>query len=229
MSQEETVSALELPVPEDEPYEASIARTEDLQDGSDPLLELFEQDEPTSPVPGTGGGGVGGIPHEPKTTGSTTKSKRHRSITDLRIAVHGKTPGCGGCSEGTYSHTPECRKRFNDILDSQEPSRTRKKMEGDKDFMALTSPITGQELREQTLEQGTDAVAAIYLQAIEEGHGDEKLLAEKLGMVMQEASRPKRVKTQNKRKWFVEYCCSENGACCRVLTCTKDFRTWFLV
>ena len=82
--------------------------------------------------------------------------------------------------------------------------------------MALTSPITGQELREQTLEQGADAVAAIYLQAIEEGHGDEKLLAEKLGMVMQEASRPKRVKTQNKRKWFVEYCCSENSACCRV-------------
>ena len=45
---------------------------------------------------------------------------------------------------------------------------------------------------------------------------DEKLLAEKLGMVMQEASKPKRVKTQNKRKWFVEYCCSENSACCRV-------------
>ena len=39
-----------------------LLRTEDLQDGSDPLLELFEEDEPTSPVPGTGGGGVGGIP-----------------------------------------------------------------------------------------------------------------------------------------------------------------------
>ena len=151
-------------------------------------------------------GELEGFRNEPKTTGSTTKSKRHRSITDLRIAVHGKTPGCGGCSEGTYSHTPECRKRFNDILDSQEPSRTRKKMEGDKDFMALTSPITGQELREQTLEQGTDAVAAIYLQAIEEGHGDEKLLGRKArGWSCKKLPDPNesRLKTKENGSWSI--------------------------
>ena len=35
--------------------------------------------------------------------------KRNRSITILRIGIHGPTPKCNGCREGSYNHTKECR------------------------------------------------------------------------------------------------------------------------
>ena len=47
--------------------------------------------------------------------------KRNRAITVLRIGVHGRTRHCLECSEGTYSHTKECRDRFNKLIDLCEP------------------------------------------------------------------------------------------------------------
>ena len=42
---------------------------------------------------------------------------RNRSITMLRIAAHGPTPKCQGCKEGSYAHSPDCRERFNRLID----------------------------------------------------------------------------------------------------------------
>ena len=47
--------------------------------------------------------------------------KRNRSITTLRIGIHGPTPKCNGCREGSYNHTKECRIRFNQLIDICEP------------------------------------------------------------------------------------------------------------
>ena len=47
--------------------------------------------------------------------------KRSRSITPMRTNIYGVTPKCDGCKYGTYSHTQECRARFNDLLDNAEP------------------------------------------------------------------------------------------------------------
>ena len=55
----------------------------------------------------------------PETPGGT--QTRNRAITKLRIAVHGKTPKCIDCIEGSYNHNEECRKRFSEVLDFHEP------------------------------------------------------------------------------------------------------------
>eukprot|EP00435_Cladocopium_sp_Y103_P068674 s1190_g32.t1 len=199
--------------PEVEEYEYEPSLADDvgqLERELDPLSEFLDpghgEDSPAS--------SAGAKPKVDESAKSKIKSRRHRSITDIRIAVYGKTPGCGGCSEGTYSHTPECRKRFDELLDEMEPAKVAKKS-GD-DHLALTSPITGRALQETDLERGHDAVAAIYLQAIEEGFGDESILASKLGMVMQNMSEPKTKRPNVKKKWFVEYCCTESSSCCIV-------------
>ena len=64
--------------------------------------------------------------------------------------------------------------------------------------------------------RGHGVVVSTYLQAIEEGYGDEHALATKLGMVMQNAAGPKSPKAKGKRKWFVEFCCSDNNSYCQV-------------
>ena len=46
---------------------------------------------------------------------------RNRSITKRRIHRFGPTEHCDGCLNGTYGHAPECRQRFNRILDASEP------------------------------------------------------------------------------------------------------------
>lgn len=46
---------------------------------------------------------------------------RNRSITKRRLAQYGITDHCDGCINGTYSHTPACRTRFNTLLDTAEP------------------------------------------------------------------------------------------------------------
>ena len=48
--------------------------------------------------------------------------KRNRSITALRIAIHGATPKCQGCKEGSYSHSKMCRDRFNGLIEICEPA-----------------------------------------------------------------------------------------------------------
>ena len=52
---------------------------------------------------------------------SSGPKTRNRAITMLRIGIHGRTPKCFGCKEGTYDHTQECRDRFNMLLDTCEP------------------------------------------------------------------------------------------------------------
>ena len=66
------------------------------------------------------------------------------------------------------------------------------------------------------LERGQDAVSSIYLDAIDLGF-DEEELSVKLGMISK-SNMPsqKKMKKPKKKKWFVEYCCSENSACSRV-------------
>ena len=59
-----------------------------------------------------------GIPptsDEPGGLGDVRDAARNIAITKLRIAVHGKTPRCSGCSFGTYNHNTACRKRFNEF------------------------------------------------------------------------------------------------------------------
>ena len=52
---------------------------------------------------------------------SVPMAKRHRAITRLRIAVHGKSPKCDGCKTGSYNHSPSCREHFDALLDFHEP------------------------------------------------------------------------------------------------------------
>ena len=49
------------------------------------------------------------------------KRPRRRAITKLRIFAYGKTKKCEGCRTGVFSHTDECRERFNKLLDMHEP------------------------------------------------------------------------------------------------------------
>ena len=59
----------------------------------------------------------------PKDEGRTPNPKRRkRSITTIRIGIHGPTPKCFGCKEGTYNHAQTCRDRFNELIDTCEPS-----------------------------------------------------------------------------------------------------------
>ena len=75
---------------------------------------------PLTPVPPT----PGRAPNTPgRTAGDSdgSKSLRNQAITKLRIAIHGKTPKCPGCSYGSYNHNAACRNRFNELLDFHEP------------------------------------------------------------------------------------------------------------
>lgn len=153
---------------------------------------------------------------------------RRRKITELRIASYGKTPGCEGCRTGiSTAHTQACRDRFDELLEG-EPVRRRKTAEpkpakddapatvGGVDMFALTTPATGREVRQSDLEQGQEVITSIYMQAIDEGHGNEESLTSKLAMLMQTKPTPKPPKNKQGKKWFVEFCCSEGSACCRV-------------
>lgn len=130
----------------------------------------------------------------------------------MRIATYGKTLGCDGCSFGTYHHSEVCRERFDSILDEQEPLAKRK-----PDSLALTSPITGRALKEHDIEQGHEVAASIYLQSLDDGLGDEKVLSSKLAHAMSSAVQQKTPKQKKlKGRWFVEFCCAERSSCCRV-------------
>ena len=58
---------------------------------------------------------------------------RNRATAKLRIAVHGKSPACFGRGCGSYNHTVECRKRFNELLDFHEPLPDPAKTEMDEE------------------------------------------------------------------------------------------------
>ena len=50
-----------------------------------------------------------------------TAGPRNRSITKRRIIHYGPTEFCDGCLRGTYSHSLDCRGRFNKLLNESEP------------------------------------------------------------------------------------------------------------
>ena len=168
--------------------------------------------------------GVGGHPGAESSKPPPFSGKRNRAITSLRIATWGKSPGCEGCSNGTYTHSKSCRDRFNELLNSCEPLTEPKRHEPpsakdeSKDHLGLVAPISGSKLNANLaeLERGQDAVASIYLDAIDLGF-DEEELSVKLGMILKSYTpSQKKTKKPKKKKWFVEYCCSENSACSRV-------------
>ena len=64
---------------------------------------------------------VGGHPGAESSKPRPFSGKRNRAITSLRIATWGKSLGCEGCSNGTYTHSKSCRDRFNKLLNSCEP------------------------------------------------------------------------------------------------------------
>lgn len=199
---ETVLGEIERPMPDDVSYEPPCADEDEPARALDPFPDLAELPGGGAQVPGAGA------------SSGQAKAKRNRSITDLRIAAHGKTPGRGGCSEGAYSHTKECRDRFDSLLGEAEPVRTTK-VKG-KDHLGLTRPSRERSCGIGNFRRGHGGVVSTYLQAIEEGYGDEHALATKLGMVMQNAAGPKSPKAKGKRKWFVEFCCSDNNSYCQV-------------
>ena len=197
-----------------EGYSPSIA-SHDLNDKD--CKEFWDSVGRDDPAPGAGG-----------PTAEKPKPRRNRPITPLRIAIYGKTPGCDGCKEGTYSHSGECRSRFNKLLDEVEPPRARGKdaeeevpkavetTAAEEDFFGLSTPVTGKELSAMELEVGPEVVASIYLKELDEGRGTEEELSAKLANVLHSCTQPPKKKKKGSKKWFVEFCCSVNSACCRV-------------
>ena len=217
-SRDDSVLALEKSMPDDIEYEPSILEdSQDVGDPEDPHIfsDGEKGEEPAIEKP---------VDSEPKT--------RRRKITTLRIAAYGKTPGCEGCrTEVHLHHTKECRDRFDALLEA-EPIRRRTSATAsgsakvdthatvggvESDLFGLTAPATGREVRQSDLERGQDVVTSIYMQAIDEGLGEEETLTEKLAMIMQSHSQVKPPKKMKKgSKWFVEFCCSDASACSRV-------------
>ena len=74
-----------------------------------PMLKSILPENPQQPAPA--------LDDEP----DSIEEPRNRSITRRRLAQYGPTDLCDGCLLGTYSHSPECRSRFNKLLDSAEP------------------------------------------------------------------------------------------------------------
>ena len=210
------VAFKELEMEDDDFYEPSIAPSIKSEPDDLDCREFWETLGEDGPAPGAG-----------IRTEGEPKPRRNRPITPLRIAVWGKTPACDGCKEGTYAHSKDCRDRFNKLLDEAEPSRIRGKARdlepeapgkpaAEGDFFGLSTPVTGKELAETELEVGSEVVAAIYLRELDQGTGTEEELAAKLSAVMHTCVQPPERKPKSAKKWFVEFCCSENSACCRI-------------
>ena len=112
-------SAFEEPIPEplDDEYEPTTP-AESVADPDQIREEKGEvEGKPVEAYPAPGAG---------SSPSGRPKLKRHRAITTLRIAVHGKTPGCDGCREGTYDHSQACRTRFDSLLNEWSRSRSAK-------------------------------------------------------------------------------------------------------
>ena len=164
---------------------------------------------------------------------------RNRNITAIRLAIHGPSKGCQACKDGTYSHTQECRARFNELLDTSEPKKsTRSKPilcedlpsdarescpEGDDledaaDISGLISTATGSFVSKHSndIERGNEVVAGVLVECLENGDGIESQLAERFHSVCQSLVAPTKNKSDNPKEWFVEFCCSSTSSCCLV-------------
>lgn len=206
------------------------------------------------PAPGAGDGGASKAKAS-ETLAPDSKSKessskpRSRAITKLRVAVHGPTKGCQACKEGLYSHTKECRERFNALLDEQEPKivghgakdLTEAPIDGEteplvggvepaeqvevleddhedsNDVAGLINIAHGSQIsrESQELEKGKEVVAAILIDAAEEGE-DEENLSFRYQEVCSRTPVTKPSKMKHQKEWFVEFCCASSSSCCTV-------------
>ncbi|CAL1164086.1 unnamed protein product [Cladocopium goreaui] len=133
-------------------------------------------------------------------------SKRNRSITLIRIGIHGPTKGCHAFESGGYQHIKDCRDRFNRLIDETEPAEPKKSppdepkefdepgddeyepsiagddLEDSKDIMGLINVAKGPSFEVQTrgLERGNEVVAGILIDSLDRGDHNEESLALKL-------------------------------------------------
>ena len=158
---------------------------------------------------------------------------RNRAITRLRIAVHGKSPKCFGCRYGSYNHTVECRKRFNDLLDFHEPLPDPTKTERDEEdayvppeeseVPAFTPPPAPGERTEESA-HGLMACAEILtdpdiVQEIPMTDDQVQTRFEELPQCVTFGlpAKEKRAKVLNSSgSIFIEFCCSANSQIRRV-------------
>ena len=171
-------------------------------------------------------------------------SKRNRSITLIRIGIHGPTKGCHACESGGYQHIKDCRDRFNRLIDETEPAEPKKSppdepkefdepgddeyepsiagddLEDSKDIMGLINVAKGPSFEVQTrgLERGNEVVAGILIDSLDRGDHNEESLALKLQTACAALTQPRHVHKPESRstEWFVEFCCSETSSCGKV-------------
>ena len=173
----------------------------------------------------------------------TQTVKRHRSITKLRIATHGKTPKCEGCKSGSYNHSPACRKRFDELLDLHEPltkltaAETAEDEEFEQDYRpppepeppAFTGPGSG---GSGTVESSSGLTACVDLLLSPCGGVVDEGLAQRLfSSLPQEsafalpAATRRELEKESVGACVVEFCCSPDSNLRRV---TKEFGVEYL-
>ena len=190
-----------------------------------------------------GGSGPEGLESAEKT--------RNRTITKVRVAVHGPTKGCHACRSETNDHTPICRERFNKLLDRLEPLHEADSGKGSSskapiaeepkesfsyeppgelaeegfvddledptDVAGLINIASGDQIRKSSagLERGSEVVAAILMEAIEQGENEEEL-SRQFSSICKEVTSVSKTKTKPQVEWFVEFCCSSTSPCSTV-------------
>ena len=117
----------------------------------------------------------------------------------------------GSTNSWTRSSDPRVRRK-----DAEEEVPEAVETTVEEDFLGLSTPVTGKELAATELEAGPEVVASIFLKELDEGKGTEEELSAKLATVLHSCVQPPQKKTKGSKKWFVEFCCSVNSACCRV-------------
>ena len=148
---------------------------------------------------------------------------RNRVITKRRITQYGETDLCDGCLLGTYAHSYECRERFNRLLDELEPLPP-SGFEGDfSDDESGPRPDNqlGRIFQGDVFEDDEEDVPECpppsgdeedytpsYSGEAEVAHG----MASLAEYVVESSGNSKKKGIG----WFIEFCCEEESACCRV-------------
>ena len=148
---------------------------------------------------------------------------RNRVITNRRILQYGETDMCDGCLLGTYAHSYECRERFNRLLDELEPLPP-SGIEGDADDGdngPKPDEGLGQIFRGDVFEDDEGDVPECPPPSDDDDEYSPSPSGE-AGVARGLASLAEYVVESpgsSKKKgigWFIEFCCEEESACCRV-------------
>ena len=85
------------------------------------------------------------------------------------------------------------------------------------DVVGLVNVSSGSRISKESsmLEKGQEVVAAILIDAVEDGE-DETNLAHRYQQACSHPQTGKPKKTPSQKEWFVEFCCSPNSSCCKV-------------